>query len=312
MDETSFLAVVSEMERNPGLRMKNLIISSPTGIYIHEFNSFEGLTDLRSISKLAVALTIGVAISSGTKLGGAELSLDMKIWPFFEEYSSLLEAESRRNLSNVRLRHLLNNTMGHRSGFLFRKDIQGRDPGSLLEYIFSQPIEFEPGSHFSYSNVGWYLASVIVKNELGVSLSDWVSELLLAHLGISEFTWKQYGEYEAGATGLEMLGRDAHKLGSLLLADGKWDNVQVVPQAWVETIRGKVVKASSGYDAASPLQATAYGYGIWSCDDGTYYCDGSGGQFVIVVPAKRLVISALAEEGDTLTVSRCLTSILHG
>jgi CubicO group peptidase (beta-lactamase class C family) len=72
-----------------------------------------------------------------------------------------------------------------------------------------------------------------------------------------------------------------------------------------------VVAATSSYHPSSPLQATAYGYGIWVCGDGTYYCDGSGGQFVIVVPSKRLVISAFTEEGDTLSVSRCLRPILQ-
>lgn len=103
-----------------------------------------------------------------------------------------------------------------------------------------------------------------------------------------------------------------HKLGELLIADGEYSNVQVVPRAWLGTIRGPAVKASSGYDPSSPLQATAYGYGIWVCDDGTYYCDGTGGQFIIVVPHKGLVISALTETGDTLTVSRCLCRILQG
>jgi tetratricopeptide (TPR) repeat protein len=312
MDQASFDAAVSAMEGNPNLRMKSLIATTPDVIFNSKFNRTETPTDVRSISKLAVSMTLGIAMQSGTRLRGEPLSLDMKIAPFFPEFISLQESDSRRNFADVRLWHLLSNTIGHRNGFLFRKDIQDQDLDSLLNYIFAQQIEFKPGTHFSYSNVGWYLVSVIIKNELGISLSQWVSEKLFSHLGIDNFTWVKYGEYEAAATGLALEGSDVHKLGELLLADGVYRSTQVVPRTWIETIRSPIVKASSGYDPSSPLQATAYGYGIWICDDGTYYCDGSGGQFLIVAPGKRLIISALAEEGDTLTVSCNLRGIIQG
>lgn len=311
MDKKSFDAVVSHLADAPGLRMKSLTVSDPGGALHHEFTSAPTPTDLRSISKLAVSLSIGAAISSGVRFGDQTLSLDMPVASFFERYTENLPRDSKANLAAVRLRHLLSNTMGHRNGFLFRKDVQEQDPGSLLEYIFAQPIEFAPGSHFSYSNAGWYLVSAMVKNELGVPLSQWVSDLLFSKLGISEFSWVKYGSYEAAATGLALASTDVHKLGELLLEDGRHDGGQVIPADWVGTIRSPVVTASSGYDPGSPLQAYAYGYGIWTCRDGTYYCDGSGGQFLIVVPERRLVITALAAQGDTLTVSRCLRDILQ-
>lgn len=310
MDKESFEASIAELESSPNLRMKSLIVTSPGAIYRYSFNRSATPTDLRSISKLVVSIVLGIAMESGMRLRGEPLSLDMKISPFFAKFSGRLDAPSRSNFSEVRLRHLLNNTMGHRNGFLFRKDVRAQDPDFLLDYIFSQPIEFKPGSYFSYSNVGWYLVSAMITNELGVPLSQWISQLFLEKIGVSEFDWVKYGAYDAAATGLSLGSGDVHKLGELLIADGKYRNVQAVPRAWLETIRGPVVKASSGYDPSSPLQATAYGYGIWVCDDGTYYCDGSGGQFIIVVPHKGLVISALTEDGDTLTVSRCLRRIL--
>jgi CubicO group peptidase (beta-lactamase class C family) len=312
MDQKIFDAVVSQLADAPALRMKSLVVSDQSGVLRQEFMSTPSPTDLRSISKLAVSLSIGVAISSGVRLRDEPLSLDMPIAPFFERYSEGLPHASKENLAAVRLRHLLSNTMGHRSGFLFRKDVQAQDPASLLGYIFAQPIEFPPGSHFSYSNVGWYLVSAMVRNELDISLSQWVSELLFSKLDITEFSWMKYGHYEAAATGLVLASTDVHKLGELLLADGMREGKQLIPGDWVDTIRRPVVTASSGYDPSSPLQAYAYGYGIWVCENGTYYCDGSGGQFLIVVPERRLVITALAQEGDTLTVSRCLGGILQG
>jgi CubicO group peptidase (beta-lactamase class C family) len=312
VDLEMFTAVTSEMEHTPALRMKSLIVTGPGTHFSYDFGRPRTPADLRSISKLVVALTLGVAVNENIKLRGERLSLDTKVAPFFAEFTRGLDAESQKNFGEARVRHLLSNTLGHQDGFLFRKDVQGQDPESLLTYIFSRPIKYAPGTHFSYSNVGWYLLSAMVKDQLGVSLSQWVAAQLFTKLGITEFTWTKYGPYEAAATGLALVSEDAHKLGELLLADGVHNQAQLVPRAWIDTIRGPVVAATSGYDRSSPLQATAYGYGIWVCGDGTYYCDGSGGQFVIVVPRERLVISAFTEEGDTLSVSRCLRQVLQG
>jgi CubicO group peptidase (beta-lactamase class C family) len=311
VDSGTFTAVTSEMESTSALRMKSLIVTSPDAHFSYSFGRPQTPTDLRSISKLVVALTLGIAMDSGVELHGERFSLDTKIAPFFAEFTGGLDAQSQKNFGQARVRHLLSNTLGHRDGFLFRKDVQGQDPESLLRYIFSKPIHCVPGTHFSYSNVGWYLLSVMIKDRLGISLSQWVAEQLFTRLGIAEFTWTKYGPYEAAATGLALVSEDAHKLGELLLVDGVYAEVQLVPRAWIDTIRAPVVMATSDYDPSSPLQATAYGYGIWVCGDGTYYCDGSGGQFVIVMPRKRLVISAFTEGGDTLSVSRCLRPILQ-
>lgn len=305
------MAVTSQMERTSALRMKSLIVTGPDMHFSFSFGREQTRTDLRSISKLVVALTLGVAMDSGIELGGERLSLDMDVAPFFTKFITGLDVQSKKNFGQARVRHLMSNTLGHRDGFLFRKDVQGQDPESLLRYIFSKPIEYAPGMHFSYSNVGWYLLSAMIKSQLGVSLSQLAAEQLLTKLGITEFTWTKYGRFEAAATGLALTSADAHKLGELLLADGEYNKVQIVPRAWIDTIRAPAVAATSGYDPRSPLQAVAYGYGIWVCGDGTYYCDGSGGQFVIVIPSNEMVISAFTEEGDTLSVSRCLRPILQ-
>jgi CubicO group peptidase (beta-lactamase class C family) len=311
VDQEMFTAVTSEMESTSALRMKSLIVTGPSVRFSYSFGRPQTPNGLRSISKLVVALTLGIAMDSNIELRGERLSLDTEVAPFFSEFTSGLDTQSQKNFGRARVRHLLSNTLGHRDGFMFRKDVQSQDPESLLKYIFSKPIEYAPGTHFSYSNVGWYLLSAMIKDQLGISLSQWVEEQLFTQLGITEFTWTKYGPYQAAATGLALVSEDVHKLGELLLVDGAYDQVQVVPRTWIGTIRRPIVAATSGYDPSSPLQATAYGYGIWVCGDGTYYCDGSGGQFVIVLPGKRMVISAFTEEGDTLSVSRCLRPLLQ-
>ena len=164
------------------------------------------------------------------------------------------------------------------------------------------------GSHFAYSNVGWYLLSVLVTETLGTSLRDWVHTLVLAPLEIAAPTWTRYGRYDAGGTGLHLTAPDVAKLGTLLLDGGRYGGRQVVPPDWVDAMRAPQVPASSEYDP--PLRATAYGYGLWICAD-VVYCDGAGGQFLVVVPGRRTTVVVLSEDGDTGTVARCLNGAIR-
>ena len=289
---------VERLAAADGLRMSTLVVSGADRCFVHDFTAARSpLVDLRSITKAVVALAVGVAIGHGTRLRGRPLSLDLPIRPYFPDLAS-----------EVRLRHLLTSTTGHAQGFLFRQDVAGREPDSLLEYVFTQELIHPPGTHFAYSNAGWYLLSALVRDELGVALGDWVEDLLLAPLGITDVTWVRYGRYEAAASGLSMSARDLARVGRLLLAGGVHEGRRVVPESWIATMRTPAVEASGAYDP--PLRAHAYGVGLWICDDGIHYCDGTGGQFLIVSPRTGTVVVALAEAGDTAVVARCLGDVL--
>jgi CubicO group peptidase (beta-lactamase class C family) len=294
--------------RSEGLRMSTLVVSSGDEVLVHDFAAAAARVDLRSITKAVVALAIGAGIGAGTQVRDRPLSLDLEITPYFADLLERQSAAGQERFRAVRLRHLLTSTIGHAEGFLFRADVEGRDRDSLLAYVFAHELVRAPGAHFAYSNAGWYLTSALVREQLGVRLSDWVGDLLLAPSGITDVRWKTYGRYEAGGTGLSMSARDLAAIGRLLLAGGVYDGRQVVPRAWIACMRAPAVRAASVYDP--PLRAHAYGLGLWICDGGTYYCDGTGGQFLIVDPRTETVVVALAEAGDTVTVARCLRDLL--
>jgi CubicO group peptidase (beta-lactamase class C family) len=313
MDRRTFDRVVGSLleARSEGLVMRNLVVSSPSGTFVYEVTDGRAATDVRSISKVVVTLAVGAAIADGTRLGGRALSLDLEIWPFFAEYLDRQTATGRANLRAVRLRHLLTNTIGHSEGFLFRADLQGCDRDALLDHIFDHDLVHAPGSHFAYSNVGWYLLSAMVTDALGVSLSDWASDLVLRKLGITDVEWVTYGRYDAGGTGLALSAADLHTVGRLFLDGGRHRGRQIVPRTWIEAVRSPAVRASRIDGPGGVLRATSYGYGMWICDSGIHYCDGTGGQFLIVAPASRTVVVTVAEAGDTHTVARCLQGALR-
>jgi CubicO group peptidase (beta-lactamase class C family) len=313
MDEGTFDRVVESLDeaRSEGLRMRSLLVCGPEGRFVHDFAPGRPpAVDVRSISKVVVALAVGVAIADGVRLRGRSLSLDLPVWPYFPDHLHRQPVTGRAHLRAVRLRHLLTSTIGHTEGFLFRADLQGRDRATLLDHVFARQLDHPPGTHFAYSNVGWYLISAMVTDELGVSLRDWVGGLLLDRLGITGARWVTYGRYAAGGTGLALSAVDLERIGRLFLDGGRHRGRPLVPRAWIEAMRSPAVRTGRDDDLGATWRPTSYGYGLWICDSGVHYCDGTGGQFLIIVPRTGTVVVALAEAGDTAIVARCLDGAL--
>jgi hypothetical protein len=292
------------------LAMKNIMASTPSQIFSYDFDPEQGLTDLRSISKVPLCMAVGVAISMGIKVWGEPLSADTYIFPLLDKYSKSIEKKHLSLLKKVKLRHLLSNTSGHEQGFLFRKDIGNRDMNKLLEYISEIPIKHEPGTHFSYSNVGPYLVSAIIQDEIGISLLDLVAETIFSPLNIKHYEWKKYGNYVAGCSGLMLEKQDLHKLGQLLLNNGVWNGGQVVPPTWIELMRSPLVRSPEKYEPHRALPKFSYGFSLWVTEKGNYYCDGTDGQYLIIVPSRQLVISTTGSQPDMKPITECMRTIL--
>lgn len=307
MDRQTVDRVIAALDAAAGVRMSGLVVSGPGGTVRHDFGGEERAADLRSISKVVVALAVGAGIAQGVQLRGRRLALDLEVAPFFADHIGRQPRRGRTHAAQLQLRHLLTNTLCHDEGFLFRTDLAGRDPGTLLDYAFSRELVHPPGTHFAYTNVGWYLISAMVTDALGVRLRDWAAQLVLTKLGITDVEWVRYGRYDAGGTGLRLSVTDLNRVGELILGDGVFRGRRIVPEVWVAAMRAPVVTATD--DAPGPLRASAYGYGMWVCDSGIHYGTGTGGQYLVVAPGSGIVVAALAEVGDTRTVARCLAPL---
>jgi len=273
----------------------------------HLFEAADREADLRSVSKVVVGLVAGVLIEAQTRVGGAALTLDTQVEPLLRRH---MNAASRKSWEHVRVVDLLNNTIGHEQGFLFRKDLGDRPETEYLKYIFERPIDHAPGTHFSYSNVGPFLFSVIVQDWLGKSLHELARTSVLGSLEIDS-KWRKFGNYDAGCTGLSMKNADVIKLATLLRDGGTLNGAFIVSQKWIERMGTAISRTPGMYDARRVFPKFAYGLGLWICETGTFYCDGTNGQYLIVVPDKRLAISTTGEQPDMKPITRCMVPLLE-
>lgn len=299
-------------KRGNNLRMISIMATSSTGdTYAHYFTEKRTISQLRSVSKPIVALALGIAIEEGLFFDGQRVTLDTFVWPFFKDLVDLRNKKNLPRLERVKLKHLLTHTIGHDTGLMFSKDIVGIPSDKLLEYIWNADMTHEPGEFFVYSNAGPFLISVLIQEELGTNLSDWIRKALFDPLEIHNFEWKNYGKYCAAATGLKLSHDDLHKIGLFLLNEGVFKHRQIVPRHWIQEMRNTKVLTPSLYGVKHALPKYSYGYYLWITETGTYFADGTDGQYLIVIPKEHTVITATGNQEDMTPITECMKPLLR-
>jgi CubicO group peptidase (beta-lactamase class C family) len=294
--------------RRPAVR--SLIVTSGSERFEHVVD--DRPADVRSISKVAVAAAVGVGIGRGESLGTSRLDLDLPVVELFAQVPDIWARSRPSGWDAVTVGNLLNCTIGHDTGFLFRRDLAGRDPADLLGYLFDRPLPHPPGQHFAYSNVGAFLLSVLVTELTGRPLAEWVADRLFTPLGIPTPHWRRYGRYAAGGTGLSLAPAQLHDLAELFRRGGRAAGATVLPGAWVATMTRTSLPSPLPARPGEVLPKIGYGYGMWTGGEDRYFCDGTDGQYLIVDPRHDLAITTLADEFDMATLRSCLRPLLAG
>jgi CubicO group peptidase (beta-lactamase class C family) len=127
---------------------------------------------------------------------------------------------------------------------------------------------------------------------------------LVGPLGIVDPPWEAARDGTTfGPYGLYLTPRELARLGQLVLDDGVWEDGRVVSETWVEESTRKHVEVP---DQPVPGRY-AYGYYWWVIDElGGFTANGHGGQYVLVVPPKDLVVVMTAEpdtDGDEVDIT---------
>lgn len=139
----------------------------------------ESLFNVGSVAKIFT----GAALLRLTETG--QLSLDDPVLRWLPDFPN--REQGRR----ITVRSLLNHTSGlsdHLAADLARWEATGAPltPEWLMtEYLSDRPLDFEPGSHWSYSNAGFYLASLIIERASGKPWYDYINDEILSPLGLS-------------------------------------------------------------------------------------------------------------------------------
>ncbi len=90
--------------------------------------------------------------------------------------------------ARITLRHLLNHTSGLRN-FTTRYGVRRRldlTDDQLLETFRNEPLDFAPGTRYSYSNSGYYLLGMIIEKVSGKRYDEFLQSTFFAPLGMKQ------------------------------------------------------------------------------------------------------------------------------
>ncbi|MDX1406949.1 MAG: serine hydrolase domain-containing protein, partial [Saprospiraceae bacterium] len=136
-----------------------------------------------------------------------------------------------------------------------------------------------------------HIVADLISKHTGLPFEDYVKQRLFDPLGITRYSWERDPDGQVwGGFGLQLTARDLAKVGQVYLDQGRWQGSQLVPSDWVER--------SSVAQIEVPTSNSGYSLQWWISEStGTriFFGLGFGGQVLMVIPAKDIVIVALQE-----------------
>lgn len=137
----------------------------------------ETIYDIGSVGKILAAVAVLTLVDNGRLDLDAALTTVLPAFPNPEQ--------GRR----ITLRQLLNHTSGLNDYVVADRErwettLEPLSPTFVLEYVRNRPLDFEPGTHYSYTNTGFYLAGLIVEHVTGQRWGDYVVEEVARPLGL--------------------------------------------------------------------------------------------------------------------------------
>ena len=273
-----------------------------------------------SMAKSFTSSLVGIAIDRGQLEG-----VDEKICKFYNEWNCDDEDDLR---SRITLRHAMTLT----TGLAWKEDWSKWDPntndalkmgasGHFVKYMAQRDGLYEPGQRFAYSTGDPMLLTRVIQGATGMTAFEYAGQNLFGPLNITSVHWdKDADGYTSTAWGLHMPVRDFAKFGVLFLNKGRWEDRQIVSEAWVEK--------STQTDPSVKMWA-AYGY-LWhvnlpyrlkwnrspvpldSIPPDAYMAEGVLGQSIVIIPSRDLVIVRVANEtSGHMDLVKFLTMILE-
>ena len=288
------------------LNLKSLMITQGSTTYRHDFQKENALNYLWSLSKPIIGITLGIALENGLRFRGKTIDIETPVLQYFEDKIRICNKSNIGKLRKLKLKHLLTLSLGHTEGLLYKSDIEGKDYSKLIEFVLNYDIPYNPGEYFEYSNAEPYLLSFLIHEEIGLNLSEWVNQTLFSVLGISDFEWINYGKYCAAATGLSLSHNDLHKIGRLLKDRGVYNEKRLVSSEWIKQMSTMHIRTPNFYYESHAFPKYGYGFYMWVCKNGVYYCDASYGQSMIIIPEKDMLITTINNQPDFEPMMNCL------
>lgn len=300
---------ISNLSKNLGtLHIDSIFIEQDNNIE-KIFYKNENIHELRSCAKVLVAMAIGIAIEEGLLVKGKPLSLETKIYDSIKNVVNIKNSNNIEKISQWTIRDLLTHTTGYEAQMMSEKYIENIDRSKLLDYALNYEIPYSVGKRFAYNNVEPFILSVFFQEAFEINLSSFINEKIFKKIDIKDFKWDNYGIYCPAATGLYLKHTDFHKIGKLLLNEGKYNDKQIIPKNWIVEMTTLQLETPSAYKPDRIFPKVGIGYYTFISKNGYVFRDGSNGQYIIFNKDKNLLITIMSSEKEMKNITEIFRNV---
>ena len=261
--------------------------------------------NLTELSYLASARKSVLAMLYGNYVQRGRIRLDRTLADLrLDDLGGLTAAEKEATIADL---------LGARSGVYH----PASNPGDNLAQAPPRGSQ-RHGTYYLYSNWDFNALGTIFEQETGRNIYDALESDLARPIGMEDFD--RAAQQKSGDTTrsihrayhMWLSTRDMARLGYLMLRNGRWNGVQVVPGEWVRRITTPVTRWNEMNPESLRGGPFGYGYLWWVFDgptatgafEGAYTAMGAVGQYITVLPKLDMVVAHKTKPGDGRNVSR--------
>lgn len=208
------------------------------------------------------------------------------------------------------IRHCLTHTLGHHKMLLMKDDLKDLDHHQLISEVCNTPILKPIGTHFQYTNAGYYLLSAFIQEHFKQDVLSLAKKYLFEPLNITQVSWDKLGPYIHGASNCWLNGDALIKLGLCIKDGGMYQDKEIIPKDWVEEMC-KVHVDLSSIEVSNVFKMNGYGLGIWLNEDDLIAALGTDGQSIIIDKISQAVIITQANQKETKSFNQVIYQIIE-
>jgi CubicO group peptidase (beta-lactamase class C family) len=241
--------------------------------YPHDSSDISNLANIQSSTKSVTSILTGIAVHEN------KLSVSTPLYSIYPQY---FDGDTKKQTITIA------DALTMRTGLTFDNDSQTGElyacTGNSAAYVLSQNRIYDPGTVMNYNDGAPQLVAKAIEVSTGENLADYAQEKLFTPLAITNWKWERaHDGTPFGAFSLYLRPRDLGKIGLLLLNNGIWEGSTIIDSSYLT--EATTVQTADNY------HNSPYGYFFWvrTAYNG-YSIEGHGGQFVLIVPTKNLVV----------------------
>lgn len=249
--------------------------------YYRPYNRNE-LHRMFSVTKSMVSLAIGILCEEG------KIDLVDRIVSYFPE--KIPKGGVHPYIERITIRDMLRMTTAHA-----KTTYKEMDTEDWVSTFFLMTPSHLPGMMFSYDTSATHTLAALVEKLSGKELLAYLREKFLDAIGFSSEAYciKDPMGVSMGGTGMMATSYDMLRVMYLISQGGRWQGKQLLPEWYLKEATKKQVDTFAKGPTLEEMQG--YGYQFWCTRNRGYACYGMGGQLMLGLPEKDMILITTAD-----------------